>query len=368
MKLEHSGQRRGFSLLEMLAVVAIMGVLMAIAIGAFYRIRGNETVRMTEATLRKINTALDRRWSAVIDKAAEDARTGAIPQDVMSYADDDKERARVIWTYMLLKNEFPTTIAEAKTDITFTGSPLKARAIFVNQLTTAATPELESATCLYISLTQSGNRGETMATDGISIEDFGTARAFTDSWGKPIAFSRMTFAPEVDNSPYLKQNVPSHDPIDPNGYLTTYTTNWTAARCNAFWTAMAQNHLGVVSGTSALIPSTYTTSAAKNWVPSAFSAGANGKTPGTGTIPANHDGYGPTLTGTAFPGGAYANWAPSTPYTPGNTVLNGSTVYVCTGAHTSGATFDPSQASFWSDEGLDNIAGFRLRREGLKGD
>ena len=71
--------RPGFTLIELLIVIAIIGVLAALSAGAYFRIADGQRASATEATLSKLNTGLDRRWRAVIDQAAKDARENKIP-------------------------------------------------------------------------------------------------------------------------------------------------------------------------------------------------------------------------------------------------------------------------------------------------
>ncbi len=269
--------RRGFTLVELLVVVALLALLAALSAGAYFRIQASEKNRAAEATLSKLNTLHDRRWKAVLDTASQDALQSKIPDLVVQFAGGDKDRARAVWTYMRLKNEFPTTRAEAVTDVVIPGTAvvvLQHRKIF-DQLPNSGTPEEQSAACLYLALTATGNRGETVAGDGleqqtadINLTGGGSARVFVDPWAQPIIYFRMGFAPELNLPPYIRSGVQNRDLCDPLGKLTQAQGTWTAASLNLFWAAMAQNHIG--AGT--VVPATYPIPS-QNWVPTAVSAG-----------------------------------------------------------------------------------------------
>jgi prepilin-type N-terminal cleavage/methylation domain-containing protein len=294
-------RRRGFTLIELLLVIAIIVVLASLTAGTYFRIYASEKVRATNATATKLNTALDRKWTAVLDAAADDASKGTIPQAVLTLAGGDKDRARTIWTYFKLKNELPTTFAEAKGEYcpntaqyaagtgprgiwvwspqntsTLATLVLPARSIFAQLPDSGGTPEEQSAACLYLALTAAGNRGNITEGDGLGPQTgdhlIGTAnlRVFKDAWDTPIAFSRMSFTGEVNTPEYVRSGAGSRDPCDPNSRLVTFNTSWTATTLNDFWARNVVNH--IASGGA---PAAYPTSPTQNWLPTVISAGPN---------------------------------------------------------------------------------------------
>lgn len=311
-------RRRGFTLIELLVVIAVIVILIALSAGTYFRIYANEYVRATNATATKLNTALDRKITVVNDSAAEDARNGSIPAVVMNFAGGDKDRARTIWTYLKLKNELPTTFAEAKGEVCpnptqlaggdtrrgtwiwwprTTATPaiyidqLKPLSIFTTQLgliaDTTGTPEQQSAACLYLALTAAGGRGNVTEGDGLGTQigdaqiPGTTLKAYIDGWGTPIAFSRMSFGPEVNSSDYVRANAvavsQSRDPCDPAGSLIKTNSGWTIPptsddKLNAFWARAVSNHISYAN-----LLATYpnTLALTQNWVPTVISAGPN---------------------------------------------------------------------------------------------
>lgn len=286
-------RRRGFTLVELLVVVALLAVLAAISAGAFFRVQAAERVRATEATLSKLQTGINRKWSAVLDTAKD-----TIPAEIVTFAGGDKDRARVIWTYMRLKNEFPTTFQEARNSVTIPGYyELKPRSVFVQpllidkslpDLPLPQTPEdaaKQSAACLYLTLTATASRGEAMDLDGLN-QQTGTVTfpgavpdslpVFVDAWGKPIAFFRMAFPNEVQGPPYTRAGAKFMDPCDPLGKLVTAGGTWSPNTLATFWTVITRNHVGVVPPLPGGPPATYQfppAGAIQNWVATTISIG-----------------------------------------------------------------------------------------------
>lgn len=299
-------RRRGFTLVELMLVVALMAVLVALSTGAYFRIRASELVRATEATESKLNTLMDKRWTAIRDQADTDLKTNTpAVAVVLQFAGNDKDRARTIWTYLKFKNEFPTTIAEACNPVTLpTGFVVfTPRSVFTSQFGVGAAglptpPPEESAAVFYLALTATGNRGETVGPDGtqqqtgdVSITftpPAGTQtskpmRAYMDSWGNPIMFVRMASPDEVNASPYIRATGNTNrDFLDPMAKLLTPSATWTAppstpspnSMLDLFWAKVMQNHISAGVGTSNL--TTYS-NPSRNWVPTVISMGPNKK-------------------------------------------------------------------------------------------
>lgn len=289
-------RRRGFTLIELLVVMSIIALLAALSAGTYFRIYGAEKVRATNALGTKLNSALDRRWEAVNRTASQDHQNGTIPPQIVAFAGNDRDRARVIWTYMQQKINFPTSFAEAKTDVILGGYTLRHLRVFDQLPSAAGVPaEVQSAACLYLALTATGSRGDVVGTDGLEQQSTdlpiatGTVRVFVDAWDTPILFVRLAMPDEVNATPYLRARQSAldtaRDPNDPAlgnppvGSLARATASWTITGAgnslDTFWTAIAANHYGV----GALIPATTypTTGAAlsRNWVTTVISAGPN---------------------------------------------------------------------------------------------
>jgi prepilin-type N-terminal cleavage/methylation domain-containing protein len=362
--------RRGaFTLVEVLVVVSMLALLAALATAAFIRVQAGQRVAATDATLSKLKSGLDRKWRAVLDNA----KNAAIPDGLMTAAGGDAERARVMLAYMMLKNEFPTTLAEAcyPTQVIVTTpagavgahkippkqaflAPIRAKFPAPAVLSFPYPSADESAACFYIAMTATGTRGETFSGEGLQNQvgevtvkfqvngqdQTMTLPAFTDTWGMPIFFCRHTYLTEVNGPEYTKakqppaQGGPFRDPLDPLGKLATPSP---AQGQPVAWTAGTQ---AFGAQTSSSIQQFWTTLSQFN----------NGST----VVPAAHWNYGgvypttyPCDTPTAAMSGGPQNWVPSLLSAGPNKKL----------ATAAGANFG----------GDDDQFSFRLAREGNRG-
>ena len=259
------GRPNGFTLVELIVVMAILATLAALAVGAYSRVRAGQAESTTETTLAKINSILDVRYAAVVDRA----RKLPIPAELLTYCGNDNDRARVVLIYAQLTVNFPTTKAEASADIQVdpdgTGPQppitIAQHLRAFDTVTAAGTPEEQSAACLYAALTSSSDAGAA----GLDQQTVTTPAglAFVDGWGMPIAFTRLTYKAELNSPPWSKGTSPSKDPVDPLRRLVPgWTTNWAD-----FWPKVAGQHINYGG-----FPATYPGPGA-NWVMSAISAG-----------------------------------------------------------------------------------------------
>jgi prepilin-type N-terminal cleavage/methylation domain-containing protein len=251
--------RSAFTLIELLSVIAIIGVLMAIAVGTYFRVRLSQEEGATETTIAKIHSQLDQQWRAVLDNARDEStsRPSKVPVNVLTLAGDDNLRAKAMWTKIRLKQEFPQTFWEALVwprqmigDSTvpplpqpnFTISPFESKYAALIPLAqntlprdpttmTAGDQYLESAALLYMALTKArrGNAGfnptehlgphavgkiRLQVTSAADMRDFDV---FVDTWGQPICFIRWAFGArgtDLNQSPNLQLNKVGQ-PIDP---------------------------------------------------------------------------------------------------------------------------------------------------------
>lgn len=255
-------RRGGFTLIELLVVMALLAILAAIAAGAFFRVRAASESTATQSTLEKLNSGIDRKWKAVIDQATVEAKN--TPVGFQTACGNDPDRVRIVLTYMKLKNEFPTTIAEANTAINFggpTGLTLQPRTGAFGPISAfTGSNEEQSAACLFQALTATGTGGEVFDVTPLQsqIKTINGAQMFVDSWGKPIMFVRQAYPAEVNAAPYTPPGSP-RDPVDPIGKLASWGSMGT------FWPVIQANHVLAIPNYSAT----------QNWVPTAVSMGPN---------------------------------------------------------------------------------------------
>jgi prepilin-type N-terminal cleavage/methylation domain-containing protein len=232
--------RPGFTLVELMVVVAIIGVLVTLVTSAAMQVISYQRNSTTEATITTLASLLDQQWRAVIDQANKET----IPASVMNMAGNDVRRARVIWTKLRLKQEFPMNFTEALNPfMTPNGSYLSAsdlppRSAYVSALRgipASTDPQVwptESSACLLLAL-QQGRRGISLSEDSLSVSALASRgpglRQLVDGWGMPLYFYRWpTLNDDLDRSspsgPYNPADGRSRDPLDPEGLLLD--PNW----------------------------------------------------------------------------------------------------------------------------------------------
>lgn len=281
-------RRSGFSLIEILIVIGLLALLAAIGVGAYFRVQAGAEVQATEGTLNKLNVGIMAKWKAVVDQATREAQAGKIPQAVRDYTNDgatpNPERARVVWTYMRLKNEFPTSKAEAAADIVVGATTVLPHRRIFDSVVATGNPAEESAACLYAALVKGGSGGATFDADPLrnQTKESAAGTIFVDTWGKPIAFARMAYTPELNAPPYApkRSSVASLDPIDPKGKLG----GW--ANLSDFWQKMTAGHYAYSLANPPYPTATSTTfpfssppahpGAEANWIATPISAGPDG--------------------------------------------------------------------------------------------
>ena len=245
--------RRGFTLVELLVVMAIIAILVSMTAAGVFSLRTSQAKARTETDMKKIASALDQQWTAALVKAANDPLPST--PDIQALADNDPRRARVIYTKLYLMQEFPQSVAEAASNPRYANEfivPGSSPTAYYTQPPTPAEQaeqaERQSAACIYLALSTSRG-GVTFNPEDIGSTALGTIelanpnnpaqvkkfKVFLDAWRKPITFVR--WAPtnalqgELDNpqfgyvTPSAFNNTPPRlDRQDIEGTLLNWTT------------------------------------------------------------------------------------------------------------------------------------------------
>jgi prepilin-type N-terminal cleavage/methylation domain-containing protein len=287
MCLTHA-RRGGFSLIEIMTVIGIMGLLAAMAVGVYLTVGSGQSDTATKATLSKLAVILESRRSAITQPFS--SPSFVVPPGIVSATlpDPMQNRARSVFLYMKLKNELPTTFSEATTDVSFGGETLRAKPAFKNRILkqntlwspsdtfesvgleynpadsqddSTAVLAADSAAVLHILISELNSSGSSSDLSGFenqiapvtvklkrrpggtgTPEDVQvTLPAFVDSWGQPIAFVRLAYSDELNNPPYAvagSARSPSKDPYDSRAMLPPAGT-WSPT---TFWNAIQVNH------------------------------------------------------------------------------------------------------------------------------
>lgn len=248
MIAERTARRGGFTLIELMVVIALIAVLAALAAGTFFRIQAAEYERATAATLVKMDSHLKTRWTAVVEDAKK-----TVPAEVLALAGGDKDRATAIWTYAKLQSEFPESFAEVGTlaapryiDLGQPAVPTPARLtpkrVFLEltskTYTPAPTPDEQAAALFYTAINSTSVGGHSPQSDGLNNQTMTLSNGlvvYKDAWGTPITFRRWAQMPEMQGAPYLHANTirvsqsggggqfAVNNPLDPLGKLLTRT-------------------------------------------------------------------------------------------------------------------------------------------------
>jgi prepilin-type N-terminal cleavage/methylation domain-containing protein len=238
-------RRAGFTLVELLTVIAIIAVLVSLVASATFQVIGVQQQRTTETTIKKVADALDQQWQAVVDQARKET---VLKLNVSSFAGDDERRKKVVWVKLRLMQEFPMNFSEAKVPPVYgTQSLFDPRPSYFDALGgdvyappgPNVDPDFQASACLYLALKQN-RRGMNFDIDSaLSAAEVGTAsfpftarsdgttKVFTfntivDAWGNPLVFYRwptdnteLTPSSGWTGTPFLR------DPQDPEGTLST---------------------------------------------------------------------------------------------------------------------------------------------------
>ncbi len=218
-------RRAGFTLVELLVVIAIIAVLVGLSGAAYFRWIDSARADSTEKTMSTVLKSLQAQMKAVADRAGKET----IPASVLGQANNDPRLAKVIWVKLRLKQEFPTTYAEARQPWAtgMTAADLPAKQVYVRALSgktpTAAT---ESATLLLLALQQNRGAGVLNPDDlgpGAADTDNDGLKEVVDGWGTPLVFRRWpagdTALDAANPFPTTVKAGRFADPYDPDGLL-----------------------------------------------------------------------------------------------------------------------------------------------------
>jgi prepilin-type N-terminal cleavage/methylation domain-containing protein len=239
-------RRSGFTLVELMIVITIILALMALSASAVMKVMTVQANNTTQTTLDKVQSLLNRQWSAAKDQALKEA----IPANVQTYittnlAGTDANatlRVRVIYVKLRMRQLFPMSFNEALNPAPL--PPLQGYVTYLGNLgITGSLPaygsyqayphNFESSACLLMALQTAQGGGGSGTSDiggGGSSSTFGlptsgqTISAFVDAWGQPLYFSRVPAGCPAINTP-PSNVVPggglpgANDPGDPQGYL-----------------------------------------------------------------------------------------------------------------------------------------------------
>jgi prepilin-type N-terminal cleavage/methylation domain-containing protein len=294
-----SQRRRGFSLTEILVVIAIIGVLASLAAVGTIAMIGNRQARNTEATMKVVNKLLQDRWSSVIADAKKETPSAAavvLAKGANPLVDRDPtgERAKVIMVKVRLMEAFPVTYSEVLTPTVVNTFVSQHKSYFAKYQTTITAGMMtgapgESSACLLMAL-------KALQGSGVAVDDqlkYAVANSdgknpinvLIDGWSKPMSFYRFPW-----NNANLRAANPATatnsrsaqfcDPTDPDGTLVNTTWHGSPATYAANYPIMAfrnRTALQVFENSFHTIAMANSPGVANYTIPVIVSAGKDGK-------------------------------------------------------------------------------------------
>jgi prepilin-type N-terminal cleavage/methylation domain-containing protein len=262
--------RRGFTLVELTVVVALIAVLVALSAGVAWNVVASQRSARTDDTIRTIDKVFKIHWRKVI----EDADSEQPSPGVVALAVNDMARAKILWRIIRLSEAFPESYAEVTSANTqkglylgnyqlpsvknlggtyyytypiLNGNPLippgqqKYTATYAAGIANANASDdaiTQSSACLFLALSQ--NRGgknkldQTNLANNIASIDNGNLKILVDTWNQPLRFVRFPiYHPGAAGNDYAQvaqdflqldpragsKQVKFSDPVDPDGTL-----------------------------------------------------------------------------------------------------------------------------------------------------
>ncbi len=237
-------KRGGFTLIELLVVIAILTLLASLSVVAVFKMQESATDNASDALVSKLHKdGLAREYAGVVGQCLKDRKKPGVgvPQALITYCDNDEDRALAIWTAAHIKRNFPERFAEAlaPTDLVPPGVPgvpaLPAMKTFTSAIPAGinGTREDESAVLLYLILANSSHTGAEFAsaagtTGATGIIQIG-GRDFTvykDPWNNSVPYFRWASGGvngELNGSDYVNTKT-FPDPLDPKGLVASWSS------------------------------------------------------------------------------------------------------------------------------------------------
>jgi prepilin-type N-terminal cleavage/methylation domain-containing protein len=212
---------RGFTLVELMVVLVIIGLLSSLMLAGLARVRYRAKVDKTKSTIRKIHELIMPQYESYVRRRVPFATTNDARQNALN---------RLTAIRQLMAREMPdnwndvfpspSALAAAPTVPSYlkTG-PVYTYATVKELLSSAPTFSAnESAECLYLTAAHGGTEPyamEQFRSDELGDTDGDSALEFLDGWNRPIIFLRWAPGFTVSSFVQVADAATRHDPFDP---------------------------------------------------------------------------------------------------------------------------------------------------------
>ena len=282
--------RRGFTLLELLAVIAILGILLALAFAVWGAVLGPTRAKATRATIAKVDNYVRERMQAFDRNVGNRAYENEVISTQSSLG-VSRELAEVIVVKRARRAVFPQFLYDSKSNDP--NELLKRQAVGLNPALKAIldkfmtdsrlppflaanhnrTPEsraTESSELLYYILTHGDALGvppvgeDQFSTNEVADTDEDGRKEFVDAWGRPLRFylyptrlihpdgdaSTAPTAVERDAIDLLiygtRNEVLQQDPDDPKGAFGTWLVGVPSSGGEVHWHTPYTYHVPLI--------------------------------------------------------------------------------------------------------------------------
>ncbi len=221
--------RAGFTLVELLVVIAVIGILVSLSAVGYLQVRKTRMRKTSEDVVSKLQLGIDNQVKIIADNVRqEQAKRTPEFEKLFAYCDGDTDRAAALLLYCRLKQNFPQV-----SELTVNGSPSTPSSgfsvagvtfpwpqPFLALRSMSGSPEEQSAAVLYVALSQRVQGGNAFASDEATSgaqTDLNGFRIYKDAWGNPIPFARFTTPDDLPGNR-------NQDPFDPRGKLASWNS------------------------------------------------------------------------------------------------------------------------------------------------
>jgi prepilin-type N-terminal cleavage/methylation domain-containing protein len=242
--------RAGFTMIELLVVLAIIAVLLSLSVAGVMSFIGSQRVSNSKTALNKVTFVLKANWNSVAEQAARDWTSNPATRSkyssivtALGAPSTNPGLQKVMYVKLKLVQTFPVSFDEVLVTPS-SANMLPALTLYTKKLGSAGlnisgsnstTGPYESSALLLMAL-QEGISGQKLNIDDLGNATVGTVSAgngtlpyLADAWGSPISFFRWPTG-STDLNLGGAQAGTNHDLTDPQGLLTS--TTWLSSATN----------------------------------------------------------------------------------------------------------------------------------------